>query len=308
MIRRIIVLLAIIAVSVNYSSVIFAAGEEFPVSTGSYIDNLVTDGTLQQGVGDGENIGLFIIEWMLGGISITSSENTLMGAFSAILNTVLSAFAVLAIGKHGLQFVTLTTTKGSPGGNQLAGGVIAIRSSLAIAMLAPVIGNGFSPVQLLVKEAAIVGVLIADEAVNRSIDYVVGDGQKTITTPPLEGMSDVIWNMALNETCHRTIEAYYAHDTARGVIGVDDKATTFGLTLENNTIVHSWGWKRPHIKGFNFFGPTEKPTECGSVVLNIPEVLKGRVVRDLGTRYWSNLSPRSGSLIGARFLTGHFKK
>jgi len=272
MIKGMVLLFALVV----FSSTIYAV-EEFPESNGSYVDNLISDGTLQQGVGDVENIGMFIIEWTLSGLSLDSPADSLMGAFSGILNTILIAFAVMAIGKHGLQFVTLTATKGSPGGGQLSGGVIAIRSSLAIAMLAPIIGSGYSPVQLLVKEVAVVGVLIADTAVNQSMDSVVGDGKTTITTPPLEGMSDVVWNVALNETCHRVIEAYYALDAARGVIDEQANPTTFGLSLVDNTIVYSWGWKRPYKEVFRDSESTEKPAECGTVVLNIPEVLSGRV-------------------------------
>ena len=108
-----------------------------------------TDGTALGSVNsENENIGQYIIGWILRGASFTEPEDTLFGALSMILNSVALAFALVVLAKHGLQFATLTASKGVPGGSQLSGGVITVRSSLAIAMLSPIIANGFSPVQV----------------------------------------------------------------------------------------------------------------------------------------------------------------
>lgn len=241
---------------------------------------------LGDNIGDNENIGLFIIEWVLRGISLTSPENTLFGAISGILNTLVLVFALVAIGKHGLQFVTLTTTKGTPGGNQLSGGVIAIRSSIAVAMLAPVIANGFSPVQLLVKEVTMVGAHAADKAVRLSTNYlsggsVAGDNTGSAITPPtLVGISDVIWAIALNETCSATIDAYYALDKTRGVTNNSDP-TPFTLRIDDEKIIYQWGWNRPYTKHKNArTNRFQDPTACGTVSINIPSVLNGKISLD----------------------------
>ncbi len=273
-----------------YSNIVYAA-DEFGESTVS--DGILVNAALEGRLGDNENIGLYIIEWVLRGISITSPENTLFGAISGILNTLVLAFALIAMSKHGLQFLTLTTTKGAPGGNQLSGGVIAIRSSIAIAMLAPVIANGFSPVQLLVKETTLLGAHAADKAVRLSTDYLSGgtaagnDTGSAITPATLNGISDVIWNIALNETCSAAIDAYYTIDKTRGIADNSDP-TPFTLAVSDGQVLYQWGWARPYDQSKHSRSkPFQEAALCGSVAINIPEALHGKVRLNAADTYFT---------------------
>jgi len=293
-----------IAFFVTLFSIASYAADEFGDSvvlpaTTSVSDTITTSSVSGANIGSNENIGLYIIEWVLRGISITSPENTLFGAISGILNTLVLAFALVAIGKHGLQFVTLTTTKGTPGGNQLSGGVIAIRSSIAIAMLSPVIANGFSPVQLLVKETTMVGAYAADRAVRLSTDYlsggsVAGDNTGSAITPAtLVGISDVVWAIALNETCSAAVDAYYALDKTRGVAN-DSDPTPFTLRIDGDKVIYQWGWSRPYTQNKNPRSPRRsEPTACGTVAINIPSVLSGKVrLNRAGNQFFVDPNPK----------------
>jgi conjugal transfer/type IV secretion protein DotA/TraY len=275
---------------------------------------IITSGLSNASTGSNENIGLFIIEWVLRGISLTSPENTLFGAISGILNTLVLAFALVAIGKHGLQFVTLTTTKGTPGGSQLSGGVIAIRSSLAIAMLSPVIANGFSPVQLLVKETTIIGAHAADLAVRLSTDYLSGgsasgeNAGSAISPPTLVGISDVVWAISLNEACSAAIDAYYALDTTRGVTNNSDP-TPLTLRIDDGKVIYQWGWNRPYTKHKNARTTRfQDPTACGTVAINIPTVLAGQITIDSSRKHFTitpSSEPSSDEAMYAEQLKGH---
>ena len=297
-----------IAIFVTLFSIASYAADEFGDSvvlptTTSVSDTITTSSVSGAKIGSNENIGLYIIEWVLRGISLTSPKNTLFGAISGILNTLVLVFALVAIVKHGLQFVTLTTTKGTPGGNQLSGGVIAIRSSIAIAMLSPVIANGFSPVQLLVKETTMVGAYAADRAVRLSTDILSGtltsetDDDKNkasaITPATLVGISDVVWAIALNETCSAAVDAYYALDKTRRVAN-DSDATPFTLRIDGDKVIYQWGWSRPYTKLKNARSTRFlEPTACGTVAINIPSVLSGKVrLNTAGNQFFVDPNPK----------------
>ena len=159
-------LIFILASAISLLSTLVIAQEDPSFDTGATVNMQNPSETNATPLGsvsaDNENIGNYIIDWILRGASFTSPEATLFGAISMILNSVVLAFALVVLMKHGLQFATLTASKGVPGGSQLSGGVITVRSSLAIGLLSPIIANGFSPVQVGIQEATSFGAYIGD--------------------------------------------------------------------------------------------------------------------------------------------------
>jgi len=236
---------------------------------------------------DNENIGIYIIDWILRGASFTSPEATLFGAISMILNSVVLAFALVVLMKHGLQFATLTATKGVPGGSQLSGGVITVRSSLAIGLLSPIIANGFSPVQVGIQEATRFGAYIGDEAVRASTQYLSGNsaGSTSHTTVPVHfgGISSVVWQVVLNETCQQAVDMRYKLDQAAGARETGSSAT-FSFQVRGGEVVYLWGYEPPTlIQSRGRFAQHDASTHqvkdsvCGGVTAAIPDEISDSV-------------------------------
>ncbi len=262
-----------------------------------------------------ENIGQYIIDWILRGASFTDPENTLFGAISMILNSVTLAFALVILLKHGFQFATLTATKGVPGGSQLPGGTITIRTSLAIAMLAPIIGNGFSPIQATIQEATRFGAYIGDEGVKAASDYLTaksGDDTTSHTIVPahLEDTTKLIWHVVLNESCQQAIIGKYRNDLALGLI-TNDSPVTFEVEANKQYIDYKWGWKSPPpVKPRSIRRRSSSEAEpnhqkvCGTVRATIPAPLQGKVSND-GTTLQISVDNETDAVYKQQLLANH---
>ena len=240
------------------------------------------------------NIGEVIIDWILRGASFSNPENTLFGALSLILNSIVLAFALVVLSKHGLQYATLTATKGVPGGQQLSGGIIAIRSSLAVTLLTPIIANGFSPIQAIVKSATELGAYIGDEAVLSTSKFLKGEGGGSATISPvsINGTSDVVWQIMLAESCQEAFSRYYTEKAVKQGISPPTNFKTFSNEMVGeSSIVFKWGVNNPFQQGV-VIDANYSETACGTVSLEIPNAIQGDVYINGDTAI--SIRPQSG--------------
>lgn len=313
--NRLFAIFFILAIGLASGSVI--AQESQPFDSGANVnmsDPSEVDSTPLGSVdSDNENIGIYIIDWILRGASFTSPEATLFGAISMILNSVVLAFALVVLMKHGLQFATLTATKGVPGGSQLSGGVITVRSSLAIGLLSPIIANGFSPVQVGIQEATRFGAYIGDEAVRASTQYLSGNsaGSTSHTTVPVHfgGISSVVWQVVLNETCQQAVDMRYKLDQAAGARETGSSAT-FSFQVRGEEIEYLWGYSPPErtsstgLVGAFVIADANRDSACGGVIAAIPDEI-GDSVSVSGTNLMIEASNEEMRLYKKQLETNH---
>lgn len=311
-------LIFILASAISLLSALVIAQEDQSFDSGASVNMQNPSETNATPLGsvsaDNENIGNYIIDWILRGASFTSPEATLFGAISMILNSVVLAFALVVLMKHGLQFATLTASKGVPGGSQLSGGVITVRSSLAIGLLSPIIANGFSPVQVGIQEATRFGAYIGDEAVRASTQYLSGNsaGDTSHTTVPvhLSGISSVVWQVVLNETCQQAVDMRYKLDQAAGSREHGTSAI-FTVRASNDEIKYLWGYEPPtrtsssiSIADSLLNEDSKKESACGGVIASIPEEIEGSVMAN-GTALEITASSEEERLYKKQLETNH---
>lgn len=258
--------------------------------------------------GGGTNIGEFIIDWIARGASFSDPQDTLFGALSKILNAICFALAAVIVGKHGIQYVTAMMAKGVPGGNQVAGGVTTVRVAIALGALTPIVGNGFSPVQVLVKNMATLGATVGDYAVEYGIGFLsgndkYGNGSATVTPPLLVGMDGVVRQVMLAEACHAMIDAYYAVDRSNGVYGSDQEASPFTIASTDSDITYAWGYRDLEAANSLFSFNQSADDSCGSVTLAIPKPLAGKVTASGQTLTFSNVD--NANQIYANVVQSH---
>ena len=246
------------------------------------------DGVYLGLLGEGENIGKYIVNTIMGGLDTNSRDGfgDIFGTMSQYLNMLL-IFALLAVTlKHAGEFVTIKVT--NPTAEGLPATTIIIRALIALVLLLPAIGTGYSGSQLFIKKGADLSVYMADKAVTATAQHYSGEkGESTVFPTILENVSDVVWSIYMSQVCQELVYNYYLTDTGRGVINNPNEAINFTLTKDSNdsVIKYQWGWASPYptdvmsdlfgnATGLGLAAQKDNNTSlCGSINLNLPSAV-----------------------------------
>lgn len=214
-----------------------------------------------------------IFEYMFAGIETVTSGDTLLGTLSFYVNTLALTMAGLLIGYSGFSYIWQTASKGVPGGESIGGGASIIKAALAVSMLAPIIGSGYSPAQLSVIHAAKFGVSVADDLSMAGAKFF-DQGGTISPDSQLLGVHDSFRQIVEASACHATIRLSGAGNKLRGI---DREHSTFSVSKESSGILLQWGWDDYIDNTFGFMDESE-PAACGSLVISLPDELDNIVV------------------------------
>lgn len=210
-----------------------------------------------------ENLGQHIIDYVLCGASFTNPQSTLFGAISLILNVLCLAVSLYMIVWNGFKFALFTMQKGIPGGDKVQGGIVILRSALLITMLTPIVGNGFSPSQVMMRQFGEVGASWGDSSSLAGATFISTEG--AISNIDIKGTEEVSNQIIASILCSKQFEIFESLKTnpgTRGKIEIVKRQGTMGL---GNTIYVSWAYKASDADT-NFFGYKRDITDaCGTL-------------------------------------------
>lgn len=225
-------------------------------------------------VGNAENIGQHIIDWVLCGASFTNPASTLFGALSLVLNVAALAISIYMFLFNGFKWVYFTTQYGVPGGNngKIHGGIVVLRTGLLLSLLAPIVGNGFSPIQVAMRNFTEIGKDIGDMGANATANYVAVEG--ALTNVDLQNIDQVTAQILASNMCGKLFDAHHQVDRKHGLIASDAKSVIPITTASGKDVSIQWTYVDP-LKSYRRMNNRNQISVgiCGRIILNIPDLL-----------------------------------
>lgn len=234
-------------------------------------------------IDNSHNIGNYIKNYVMCGVSFLHPKDTLFGALSLILNVVCLTISLWLIVVNSTKYVAFTMRYGVPGGEKMQGGMMIVRSGLLVTFLTPCISNGFSPAQDLMRSLTELGIYIGDAATNRVIDYVSSEGGM-IQHDPI-GIDEVTTQIIASEMCRKMFILHHTQDVANGNISQSAALNSVRTVVKSRGLSPfsiSWDYSDPFRNSQN--GPmsnisdellTTKENDslgaaCGYVTIDMP--------------------------------------
>lgn len=237
----------------------------------------VSSGSGSCNLGNAENIGQHIIDWLLCGASFTNPQNTLFGALSLVINVAALTIAVYMFIWNSTKWLYFTTQYGVPGGNsggKIHGGIVVLRTGMLLSLLAPIVGNGFSPIQVAMKSFTEIGKDIGDMGANTTANYVAVQG--AIVNADLQNIEAVTAQIIASEMCAKLFDAHHQMDVANGLIPSGTRTVLPIAEIDGSDIKIKWTYN-PIQSSFSRFSRDFKNNVdsgiCGSITVNTPSQL-----------------------------------
>lgn len=238
----------------------------------------VSSGSGSCNLGNAENIGQHIIDWLLCGASFTNPQSTLFGALSLVINVAALTISVGMFIWNSTKWLYFTTQYGVPGGNsggKIHGGIVVLRTGMLLSLLAPIVGNGFSPIQVAMKSFTEIGKDIGDMAANTTANYVAVSG--AIVNADLQNIEAITAQIIASEMCAKLFDAHHQMDIANGIIAPGTRSVVPIASASGSNILIQWTYKNPtggsRFRTVRTLNNMSNDGICGSITVNIPKQL-----------------------------------
>lgn len=242
--------------------------------------------------GNAENLGQHIIDYLLCGASFLHPKATLFGTLSLVLNTICLLVSLYLIGINGLKYVAFTMQYGVPGGQKIQGGMMVIRSGILATLLAPIVSNGFSPIQVVMRNFTELGAYFADIGTSRTIKFISSEGSVTNIDP--SNIDEVTEQIIASEMCAKLFYLHHKQDVTNNALTSDAKANSVKAVTDQSSLGNvqiRWDYFDPFSTGSsndNWFSHILTGKEnfsekgvCGSLKINMPKALNHMLSSDI---------------------------
>lgn len=249
--------------------------QNLDANSGSYVESCNT--------GNASNLGQHIIDYTLCGASFLHPKSTLFGTFSLVINTIALTVSLYLLSVNGLKYAFFTMQHGVPGGQKIQGGIMVIRSGLLVGLLAPIVANGYSPIQVFMRDFTELGAWFADIGANRIANFVSSDGPITNVDPA--NIEDITKQIVISEMCARAFYIYNQFDAAVGMDQNPDAGVKPVTTGDSSSFNITWKYIDPYRApssndAWVADNQREMPNQdlmnpCGSIGIALPNAITG---------------------------------